>query len=692
MISRYAAIWIVLWCSFLLAVPRITQAGLSAENVIVVVNADSYNSRTLANEYVQIRDIPSSNVIFLDQIPSKLVITLDIFKQRILTPVLQTIQSRGLSGQARVIAYSADFPTTVDIRSDTAKLTDPTLRQYQKGSASINSMTFFYRFALASDHRYLELHSNLYCRGPFERHFTNPFSDVEQRQQFREATEQFEVGQFSKSADLFEQLFAKAPNSPALAIRAAEAREKAGDRVNAQNMILKAIASGWTSRTWFVENETLAPLLQEPPLSSLAKRLSDAPIDWQEPIGFSSQIDWTPSGSRAGKQGLGIGYLLSCVLGVLHPNGSDIHQATQVLKTAALGDFTEPNASVWFAVSKDVRTKTRLLNVDAAKDWLAHLQVSNESIFGVVPKNQGKCVGLMLGTSSFNLGNRNWEFVPGAIDDNLTSHGGNYSNPNQTKLNALLHAGAAMSSGTVTEPYALQPKFPLPIMYGYYASGVTALEAFYLSVASPYQLLIVGDPLAQPYARPAQDKMTMTTASAAADKKVVQINRIPASDNETRSETGAIEIYLEGVLRKRVPPVTKINIDLPNSIGGEIEFRTVLIGRDSIQSRASHVHWTAPDVATVPTVTAISGASQVRLECDGASSIELLHHSESMGSVQGSSGEIVIDTKKYGGGPLRVRPIAKVGEMTMFGRPTTIPLPVIAVPFPPSKPKQKAKP
>ena len=42
-----------------------------------------------------------------------------------------------------------------------------------------------------------------------------------------------------------------------------------------------------------------------------------------------------------------------------------------------------------------------------------------------------------------------------------------------------------MSSGTVAEPYALQFKFPLPMMYGYYAKGVSAIEAFYLSVTSP---------------------------------------------------------------------------------------------------------------------------------------------------------------------------------------------------------------
>ncbi len=296
-----------------------------------------------------------------------------------------------------------------------------------------------------------------------------------------------------------------------MALRAAEGREKAGDRVNAKNLILKAIAAGWTSKTWFVENETLSPLLKEPPLSSLATRLSDGPIEVQAPIGFSSQIAWTSSGNKNSDPTQGINYMLSCMLGVIHPFGSDINQASKVLSVAATGDHTYPNAAVWFTVSKDVRSTTRLLNVDAARDWLTHLGITNATTIGAVPKNTGKCVGLMLGTATINLENRKWEFVPGAISDNLTSHGGNYTTAGQTKLTALLHAGAAMSSGTVAEPYSIQAKFPLPIMYGYYASGVTALEAFYLSVASPYQLLIVGDPLAQPFAHTPNDTMTLTS-------------------------------------------------------------------------------------------------------------------------------------------------------------------------------------
>lgn len=673
--------------SWILVFSDEASAGLSAENVIVVVNADSYNSRTLANHYVQYRNIPSSNVILLGKIPDKISISLDTFRNRILKPVLTEVQTRGLAGQARVIAYSAGFPTTVDISRHAKRLTNPTLKKIQRGRASINGATFFYRFIMSDDHRYLDLASNAYCRGPFNRNFSNPFADPERRAEFSAADKLFDIEDYKASADLFEKLFAASPRISPLALRAAEARVRAGDQANAKQLIVKAVAAGWTSKKWFQENDTLAPLMDQAPISSLSGRLSDQPIDFQEPIGFSSQSAWTPSGYPISDPRNGVSYMLSCMLGVIHPRGSDINQAVQVLKRAAPSDQTEPDGVFWFAVSKDVRTKTRLLQTLVAVDWLDFLGEKNESPFGAVPKNPGNVIGLMLGTPTTKIATRKWSFVPGAIADNLTSHGGNYSTASQSKLNVLLHAGAAMSSGTVTEPYAIQAKFPLPMMYGYYASGAAALEAFYLSVASPYQLLIVGDPLTQPFSRPPMDRLTMlrTRDSGSA----VEVTRTPPKTASESSRAGAAEIYLNGKLAKRVPAVPKLNLNLPDNLVGSTEIRTVLISGDLLQARRSHVSWIDSAAPALPTVSVTPGSAEVQVQCSDASSIELVTHNEVIGSIDGTTGDISIAPKKYGGGPLRVRPVAKVGDQTVAGRPVYVSLPVVVEPFPKPKPKPK---
>ena len=660
-------------------------AGLSAENVIVVVNGGSYNSRTLANQYVRLRNIPSSNVIVLDGIPANLKISLDGFRNSILKPVLKQIQSRGLAGQARVIAYSADFPTTVDIEPHTKKLTDPTLKKLQKSRASINGATYFYQFILRDNHQYLNLASNTYCRGPFNRHFAVPFSKPEQRSDFFKAERLFDSEEYIDASEIYERLFLAAPNVAPLALRAAEARMKSGDADAAKSWIVKAVAAGWTSKKWFADNPTLAPLIDQPPISSLAGRLTDHPTDMQEPIGFSSQVAWSANGYPTRDRSNGIVYMMSCMLGVVHHNGSDINQATEVLRRAAGSDFTNPKGEFWFAVSKDVRTKTRLLQQEPAKNWLKYLGHKSESPFNKSPKQKGTLSGLMLGTPKITIGKRKWNFVPGALADNLTSQGAYYGNTKQSKLNVLLHAGAAMSSGTVTEPYAIAAKFPLPMMYAYYATGTTAIEAFYLSIASPYQLLIVGDPLAQPFAKPPLDKIEMERRANVDSGITIDLTRQAITTGKKNAQVGGVELYLNGRLAKRLPALEKMSINLADKLVGANEIRAILIGNSLLQVRKSTVRWVDRAEPKFPTVTWDGASSTATLQCDPADSIELLHHQEVIGSVSGSRGEIKIDAKKYGGGPLRIRPVAILGEQRIAGRPKYVELPMKVEPF--TKPK-----
>jgi len=162
-------------------------AGLSGENVVVVVNRDSYASRTVANQFIASRNIPAGNIILLENVPSKLVIPLDEFKTTILRPVFDQINSRGLAAQTQVIAYSAGFPTDVNIKADTDRLPQSPTKRFITHHGSINGLTYLYQFVMRDDLQYLGFQSNLYCRGPFERNSVNPFLDQQRRQQFETA-------------------------------------------------------------------------------------------------------------------------------------------------------------------------------------------------------------------------------------------------------------------------------------------------------------------------------------------------------------------------------------------------------------------------------------------------------------------------------------------------------------------------
>jgi len=93
-------------------------------------------------------------------------------------------------------------------------------------------------------------------------------------------------------------------------------------------------------------------------------------------------------------------------------------------------------------------------------------------------------------------------FVPGALADHLTSHGGELLDDGQMSSLRWLQAGATASYGTVGEPCNHWQKFPNPgVLLRHYLGGETAIEAYWKSVAWPGQGVFIGEPLAAPYAR-----------------------------------------------------------------------------------------------------------------------------------------------------------------------------------------------
>lgn len=96
------------------------------------------------------------------------------------------------------------------------------------------------------------------------------------------------------------------------------------------------------------------------------------------------------------------------------------------------------------------------------------------------------------------------EWLPGALADHLTSFGGQLDKPpgdGQMSILDWIDAGATASYGTVSEPCNHLQKFPHPQMLLLaYAQGLSALEAYWHSVAWPGQGAFVGEPLAAPFA------------------------------------------------------------------------------------------------------------------------------------------------------------------------------------------------
>jgi hypothetical protein len=190
--------------------------------------------------------------------------------------------------------------------------------------------------------------------------------------------------------------------------------------------------------------------------------------------------------------------LPAMMLGVTGERGNRVVEVIAALRRGLDSDGVRPTGTVYFVTSGDIRSQCRQWQFPVARQELGRRGVE-VSITNAFPEGQRDVLGLMMGAADVEPG-RVGKYLPGSMAEHLTSIAGNFHDAGQTKLSAWIAAGASLTAGTVTEPMSIWMKFPSAIFYVHYADGCTALESFCQSVRCPLQLLMVGDPLASPWA------------------------------------------------------------------------------------------------------------------------------------------------------------------------------------------------
>ncbi len=192
--------------------------------------------------------------------------------------------------------------------------------------------------------------------------------------------------------------------------------------------------------------------------------------------------------------------LPAILLGHAGARGLEVPGILRTLEYGRLSDASRPAGEIHFVKTADIRSRCRDWQFDSAAEELRALGV-RAVVSSNFPAGRASVAGVMTGLPRIDAAAVR-SFAPGAFAEHLTSFAAVFDTADQTKATAWLRAGATASAGTVTEPLALWTKFPSARCFVHYASGATLLESLYLGIASPTQILPLGDPLARPWAPP----------------------------------------------------------------------------------------------------------------------------------------------------------------------------------------------
>ncbi len=373
--------------------------------------------------------------------------------------------------------------------------------------------------------------------------------------------------------------------------------------------------------------------------------------------GFHSHYFWAPDGSRTTDRSKGQSYLLSTMLGVTTGRGNTVDEILSYLRRSVDADGTRPRGTFYYMKNNDVRSQTRHDCYDAAAAQLKKLGVSATVQPGVVPTGAKDVLGIMTGSEYVKFAASGDRFLPGAICDNLTSYGGMLeAKPWQTPISEYLREGASGASGTVFEPLSLQAKFALPSLFIHYASGCSLAESYYQSVAGPYMLLILGDPLCQPFA--VAPKVVVDGIKPGKEVKgtiTIKATAMPA----LMMRVGSLELFVDGRLVARFPPDRAPQLDTSKLPDGYHELRIVAVNADAIETRGRQIlpivvnnHGSKVELAA--SASSLTATDMVRITARqaGATSIVVRQNRREVAHFRGSRGEAEVLAATLGRGPV----------------------------------------
>ncbi|MBI3837606.1 MAG: TIGR03790 family protein [Planctomycetia bacterium] len=394
-------------------------------------------------------------------------------------------------------------------------------------------------------------------------------------------------------------------------------------------------------------------------MRSFTNRKTSAPTH-----GFHSWYGWGNQGEliEAGGQP----YMLSTVLAITSGRGNSVREAIAYLRSSASADGTFPKGTIYFDSTDNVRTQKRAYHFATAIDDLKKLAVAGEVVRADVPTGRDDVMGAMTGVQEIFWGRTRNKILSGAICENFTSFGGKMvEGSSQTPLSEFLRYGAAASSGTINEPFALAEKFPTADIHVHYARGCSLAEAYYQSVFDPAQLLIVGDPLCRPWANIPKVYIRGVKPNA---KISGTLTIKPSGKFPKPSKIERFELFVDGRRAAAAKDGESLEWDSTGEVDGYHELRVVGVEEGPIETQGRTVfpvfvdnHGRSAQMSILPEKTVRWGETlKVHVKAPEMAEIYLLHNGRLLAKIDGEEGDVNLNPQVFGTGPVTLHAVGIV--------------------------------
>ena len=592
---------IILTIALIVSCCTITRAGGGPDNMFLVVNNNSSDSKTVANYYINWRNIPSSHVLYLDwehDTQWGFGHCQSTEFRPFLQTIIDTITSRKLEEQIDYICYSSDFPFQINLKGETFLGPGYDI-EYTKGSGnsstelcSITGLTYLYQLYLAKSYFINANRMNGYTSG-FGDETNGEVSSLPSRLTVKWSNEEVKLldGNLIKTRyDVFPR----------------------GFRHNYTWRKPKGQTNTYYPETQKYYLSTMLASMNGGPLNDLRGNTLSQIVGEQGYLKRSIEADgkYTNQTSLALKgqaQPVGTFYFMyidNNAGGALRSKyrhasftgDSDDYTSEKdwVVRTDAISQYGKP---ILVEKSEAISNEYPYVELKYAVERLNDLGVNAEEIIiweqnksvsdgePRVPANKTDILGIITGTGEGINGDRphlvqisenGSALLAGAIVDNVTSYGGSLHknapmarNPHndkgtsaaQTPITYWLSQGAAGATGTIAEPwssFAMPDKFPAVNWAENYVSGNSMAEAIYQSLETPFQTLVMGDALCQPWATPPVIEVSGLSQTYPYQVLSNSVNVVLGISSSSTKEVRFFELHVDGVMQTRFrPPQTE---------------------------------------------------------------------------------------------------------------------------------------